>query len=353
MPDPLSTDPTTTAAAAGSAAIVRTDISPQALERLQLAYDQADALAGQSTAKNTRRAYQADWAAFRAWCDLNEVPMEPLPAPPLVAMFLASQFEAGLAQNTMKRRLSGIAAFYHAAGQPSPREHPAVLSVIKGIARSRRKAVDADGDSFSSRPLLLADLERLVPPADSDALVDRRDRAMLLLAFAGAFRRSELAGVGVDDLKFHATKGMSVRVAFSKTEQEGQGRPKPIPYTRGEHAHLCPVTAVRAWIDAAQIVSGPLFRRIHVVPYSREPFVGTRALSPQAVNMVVKNRASAAGIPVKRLAGHSARHGFVTEATERGESAEAIARVTGHKRLEQIETYRRDADPFPGAARPW
>jgi site-specific recombinase XerD len=169
-----------------------------------------------------------------------------------------------------------------------------------------------------------------------------RNRAIILLGFAGAFRRSELVALNVEDLE-ESPEGMLVTLRRSKTDQEGLGRRVAIP--RGEIA--CPVGALRAWIDAAGITEGAIFRRIF---NKRAQRITDRRLAPRNVAAIVKQGAARLGFDPSTFGGHSLRAGFVTSAVKRGANLIKITDVTGHRSLEMLKTYSRDAEAFVGHA---
>jgi len=177
--------------------------------------------------------------------------------------------------------------------------------------------------------------------ADTTSLRALRNRAVLLLGFAGAFS-SELVALNVDDLE-ETAEGMLVTLRRSKTDQEGFGRRVAIP--RGEIA--CPVAALRAWLDAAGITEGAIFRRIF---NKRAQRVTDRRLAPRNVAAIVKQGAARLGFDPSTFGGHSLRAGFVTSAVKRGANLIKITDVTGHKSLEMLKTYSRDAEAFVGHA---
>jgi integrase len=170
------------------------------------------------------------------------------------------------------------------------------------------------------------------------SLLGTRDRALILLGYAGAMRRSELVGLDVADLE-EADDGLVVLIRRSKTDQAGAGRRIGIP--SGEHAGTCPVAAVRAWLEAARLEAGPLFR-----PVSRHGRVLPTRLSGRAVAEVVKRSLRAAGRPAGRYAGHSLRAGFITQAAMAGVGERAIQDQSGHRSLAVLRRYIRDGTLF-------
>jgi integrase len=169
-----------------------------------------------------------------------------------------------------------------------------------------------------------------------DGLAGLRDRALLLLGFAGAFRRSELVALDVADIQETET-GLLVTIRHSKTDQEGQG--VTIAIARGDIA--CPVKALRAWLDAAGIEDGPLFR-----PINKGGAVAASRLTCRSVANFVKAYAAAAGFDASTFSGHSLRSGFLTSAAGKGASIFKMMDVSRHKSVDTLRAYVRDAELF-------
>lgn len=278
---------------------------------------------------NTRRAYEADWREFAAWCRAHD--RAPLPAgAETVARYLSSQ-AGSLKTSTLTRRLSAISQAHKAAGLPSPTADPAVRTVHAGIRRAHGTA------QVGKAPVLTADLRAMLAtlPASPMGL---RDRALLLLGFAGAFRRSELVGLDAEDLVV-TREGLVVRLRRSKTDQEGQGRTIGIPY--GAQPATCPVRAVQEWLAATGYDGGPLFR-----PFNRHGRMLPARLSDRAVARIVQRAAAAAGLDPARYAGHSLRAGLATAAAAAGVSERAIMAQTGHRSVAMVRRYIRDGSLF-------
>jgi integrase len=166
----------------------------------------------------------------------------------------------------------------------------------------------------------------------------RRDRALLLLGFAGALRRSELAALTIGDLAFGAD-GLRVRLTRSKADQEGAGAVLGIHY--GERPLSCPVRAVRDWVRFVAITEGPVFRSV-----DRHGNVGETALAPGSVARIVKRAATQAGLDPAAYAGHSLRAGFATQAAKVGAHERAIMRHTRHKSERVLREYIREGQLF-------
>ena len=292
---------------------------------------QAYALAEKADA--TRRAYRSDFEMFSTWCRARRN-VEPLGAPPdTVAAYLAAQASVGVHSSTLARRLAAIAYAHRLAGLSSPAAHEAVRAVMRGIRRTTGTAPAQKAPATADR------IAAMLQAAPADTLQGKRDRALLLLGFAGAFRRSELVALQVADLAYEPD-GMRVLIRRSKADQEGQGQEIAIP--RG--TKLRPVVAVQEWLAAAGITAGSVFRGIN-----RHGQVGG-ALSAQSVALVVKRYADAAGLDPAAFAGHSLRSGFLTSAAEAGADVLRMMEVSRHKRVETMQGYVRRASLFKGHA---
>jgi site-specific recombinase XerD len=292
---------------------------------------QAQEFAAAAKAANTLRAYQADWNDFRAWCAAHR--FAPLPAAPeAVALYLTDR-AATLKTSSLARRLTTINRAHQAAGHSSPAtmQNAVVSEVWKGIKRKKGTA------QHGKRPFLTTDLRRIVAELPQD-LRGLRDRALLLVGFAGGFRRSELAALRVEGLET-TPDGLIVRLGRSKTDQEGRGRAVALPY--GSDPQTCPVRTLRAWLDQAGITVGPLFRAI-----DRHGLVSEQALHSDSVAYLVKRGARRAGLETAEYAGHSLRAGLATQAAMNGASELAIMKQTGHRSLATVRKYIREGSLF-------
>ena len=286
-----------------------------------------------SKAGATVRAYKSDAAAFTAWCASHGIPSLPA-APASVAAFLSHEAKAGLASSTIARRLAAISYAHKLAAHADPAAHETVRAVMKGIRR--RPDATTTQKSAATAELLSAMLSHA--PA---GLAGKRDRALLALGFAGAFRRSELAALDVADLR-DDREGLRVMVRRSKTDQEGKGIEKAVPHGR----FIRPVALLREWLDAAGIVEGPVFR-----PVSRSGRVRLGArLTDRSIGDLVKRYAAAAGFDPALFGGHSLRAGFITTAAERGADMARIMDVSGHRDPRTVVGYIRRANAFKGHA---
>jgi integrase len=220
-----------------------------------------------------------------------------------------------------------------ATSRRPPTADETVRVVMKGIRRTIGTAPDKKTPATHD---ILAQLLDACP----DTLIGKRDRALLALGFAGAFRHSELVALEAADL-VEVADGLRVVIRHSKTDQEGQGQEIAIP--RGYR--LRPVEAVQTWLGAAEISSGPVFR-----PVARGGRVGTEALSPYAASLVIKQRIAAIGLDPATYSGHSLRSGFLTSAAEAGASLFKLTEVSRHKSLDTLRGCVRRVDLHAGAA---
>lgn len=286
----------------------------------------ADLLAN-SISANTRRAYQADLAHFETWG--GGIPA----SPSTVASYLAVHAEK-LSVATLVRRVATISKVHEAKSLSNPCRTEIVRATLRGIKRTYGIA------QHEAKPLLKEDLF-VVLDAMGDGMKAARDRALLLLGFAGGFRRSELIGLDCENLE-HVRQGLIITLRRSKTDQEGAGRKIGIPLGRTRY---CPVAAVHAWLSIARIQSGPIFRRV-----DRHGHVLRARLSGDAVSTVVRERLSAIGINPEGFSGHSLRAGLATSAAQAGVSALKIRSQTGHATDAMLARYIRCSEMFSGNA---
>lgn len=275
---------------------------------------------------NTRRAYQADLDHFLSWG--GAIPA----APELLVRYLAD-FAGRLSVATLTRRVASISRAHTSQGLPSPTSNDLVRPTLRGIRRTY---------GIAQRQVAPAGREDILGMVQSlRGVKGARDRSLLLLGFAGAFRRSELVGLDVPDLEF-VDRGLLVNLRRSKTDQEGEGRKIAIPFARGA---VCPIKALRDWLEIADIESGPIFR-----PVNRHGNVAAERLTAHAVAAIVKERAAALGLDPAKYAGHSLRAGLITSAAALGVSIWKIKAQSGHRSDAILSRYVRDADLFTNNA---
>jgi integrase len=202
---------------------------------------------------------------------------------------------------------------------------------MKGIRRTK-------GTAPTQKAAALTDDIRAILESKDAGLIGLRDRALILLGFAGAFRRSELVGLDIADCVF-SKDGLTVTLRRSKTDQAGAGRKVGIPY--GSNPETCPVRAMQDWIEQAGISGGPLFRSIN-----RHGRIQPGGLSGGDVARVVKKLADRAGLDASKYAGHSLRAGHATSAAIAGASERSIMNQTGHRSVQMVRRYIRDGSLF-------
>jgi integrase len=310
-------------------------------------------LASPDLAASTERAYAHDWADFQQFCARHG--LEALPAAPqTLALYLKSLETrrsrspaalrgtpaqlmgrpAGLALPTLRRRLAAIASRHTAAGRETPTDHPFVRRMLRRYARSRGTAVK------KKDPLLIERLPSLLlGMSDDEPAV--RDRALLLLGYAGAFRRSELVALDVEHLRF-SKQGLYVWIAAAKNDPRKAGRELYVPRLPADKAELCAVAALERWL-AVVGAAGAVFRTFDL----RGRLTDNR-LDAGDVARVVRRRAAAAGV-AGDFAGHSLRRGFITNAAKKKVPIESIKRVTGQRSsgivLDYVAAATLDDDP--------
>ncbi|WP_112663431.1 site-specific integrase [Microvirga flavescens] len=272
---------------------------------------------------NTRRAYRADLDHFLLWG--GSVPS----SAETIARYLSVHAER-LSIATLARRLVSISKAHTSRGFPNPVTSDLVHLTMRGIRRVHGKP------QRQSAALLVQDVRRMIA-GFGDNPTDLRDRALILIGFAGALRRSELRAINCSDIA-RVPHGLLIQITRSKTDQEGNGRKIGIPYGR---TVACPVLALEAWLARAQIGEGPIFR-----PIDRQGVIAETALSGEAVAHIIKRRAKAAGLDPTRYSGHSLRAGLATSAAEAGVPTWKIKAQTGHRSDAVLSRYIRDGEMF-------
>lgn len=281
--------------------------------------------AERSLSESTRRSYARDLAAFRTWCTARRATA--LPAEPQTLAAYLADLALTDRPATIGRKLAAIAVAHRDAGLESPTEHVMVKRTLAGIRREKGTAPN------QKAALLVDDLRRIVEPLGT-SLLDRRDRALILLGFAAALRRSELVGLRCDDLRIEE-EGLVLTLRRSKTNQEG--RLETIAVAYGSDAGTCPVRALRAWLAASALVEGPLFVGLTPQGGLRETALGDRMVSH-----VVKRRCKAVGIDPEQVAGHSLRRGFATAAARAKKPDRMIKRHGRWKSTAMLDRYIED-----------
>ncbi len=296
--------------------------------------DQTRGFLRDSRAPATVRAYRSDLRDFEDWC-FSRLRLALPAAPEAVADYVADLAQAGRSPATITRRLSAISQAHAMAGLESPTQTQLVRMTAAGIRRRLGTA------PRQAKAILVAELVSMVEALPEDVR-GRRDRALLLIGFAGGLRRSELVGLDVADVS-EEPEGLRVRIRRSKTDQEAAGR--EIGIVRGRHALTDPVTALTEWLTVSMIDDGPIFREV-----DRAGRVGAGRLSDRAVARIIKRSAQRVGMDPTSVSGHSLRSGLATSAAFGGAPERSIMRTTGHTSEAMVRRYIRAGSVFSESA---
>lgn len=295
--------------------------------------EQAREYAEASQSPNTRRAYASDLRGFRAWCEWRHV--EALPANSQTVVLYVTHLAGYAKLATIRRHLAAIAHAHRKRGLESPVAHEIVRRVVRGVARTKGAA------QARKTAITLDVLRAMLLAIRGNPLKAKRDRAILLLGFAGALRRSELAALNVEDLLW-SREGLRIMIRRSKTDQIGEGSQIAIPFVAV--VSLCAARALRQWLDAASITEGPIFRS-----FSLRSELSDCRIDGRDVATLVQALA-ARGHVEGNFGAHSLRAGFVTSAAKVKVSLDSIARTTRHKSLTVLMGYVRPAQAFDDVA---
>ena len=277
-----------------------------------------------SKANNTLRAYQSDYRDFSLFCSKNGLSSMPT-QPKIIALYIThlSKFSKF---STLKRRIASISVIHKLKGHYLDTKHPIIMENLHGIKRtlgSRQKA---------KKPLLINSLKKIIKAIDQEKKERDRDRALILIGFAGGFRRSELVSILKEDVEL-VDEGVKILIKKSKTDQSGEGSVKAIPYFQNQE--FCPVIALKKYMSLKKINSN-----------SEKIF----KLSDKSVALIIKKYAQIAGLDPTKYAGHSLRSGFATTAAEFGAEERNIMTMTGHKTTQMVRRYIQEANLFKNNA---
>lgn len=283
-------------------------------------------------ANHTIDAYESDWNDFCDWCRYHH--QTSYPAKPETIVNYINDLADYAKASTIRRRISAISENYNASGDHV--ENPCRAWIVKEalIGLTRLKGTVQKGKT----PIYWEEIEEMVHRMDLSSLQALRDRAILLLGFMGAFRRSELAGLDVEDIRKYP-QGIVVTIRHSKTDQTSAGQQIGIPYL--SHSSMDCIHALQEWLTAAGITSGPLFRS-----FLKNGKVSSRRLSDKSINLIVKKYAASIGLNPEMYGAHSLRHGFATYAALQGVEERLIMKQTRHRSVEMVRRYINEADLF-------
>ena len=274
-----------------------------------------------SKANNTLRAYQSDYRDFSTFCAKNGLSSMPT-QPKIIALYITHLSKTSKF-STLKRRIASISVLHKLKGHYLDTKHPIIMENLHGIKRtlgSRQKA---------KKPILINELKLIIKAIDKEK---NRDKALILIGFAGGFRRSELVNIDYDDVEF-VTEGVKILIKRSKTDQSGEGSVKAIPYF--ENKEFCPVIALKDYVS--EKFSGKNKGKVFEI-------------SDKSVALIIKKYAEKAGLDASRYAGHSLRSGFATTAAEFGAEERNIMAMTGHKTTQMVRRYIQEANLFKNNA---
>lgn len=283
-----------------------------------------------SHAANTVRAYRSDWEKFEAWGgSLPSTPEE-------VANFMVATVESGQKVSSIIRCLYAISHIHKAGGFDNPVANELVRQVRRGLRKDYGQPPD------QSAPIELSDIRKICSAMGVESWIDIRDRALLTVGFFGAFRRSELVGLNVEQIS-QVEQGLEIHLLRSKTNRFGEREVKPLVWAKDQS--ICPVRSLINWIETSGINSGPLFRNV-----IGGKLGGAEPITTQTLYNLLKRRAATAGIDPDTVTPHGLRAGFVTTAYKAGKDRYRIKQVTGHKSDAMLDRYIRCSDQFTDCA---
>tara|TARA_B100001057_G_scaffold280940_1_gene281343 strand:+ start:239 stop:1144 length:906 start_codon:yes stop_codon:yes gene_type:complete len=274
-----------------------------------------------SKSNNTLRAYQSDFRDFSLFCSKNG--FASLPTQPKIIALYITKLAKTSKFSTLKRRIASISVIHKLKGHYLDTKHPIIMENLHGIKRtlgSRQKA---------KKPILINDLKLIIKVIDEKKI---RDKALILIGFAGGFRRSELVNIEKDEIEF-VPEGVKILIKRSKTDQSGEGIIKAIPYF--DNQEFCPVIALKKYITLGS---------------EKQNFGKIFNISDKSVALIIKRYAKKAGLDPSRYAGHSLRSGFATTAAEFGAEERNIMAMTGHKTTQMVRRYIHEANLFKNNA---
>ena len=277
-----------------------------------------------SKANNTLRAYKADFKDFALFCQQNG--LKSMPSEPKIITLYLTHLSKYSKFSTLKRRLASISVVHKLNGHYLDTKHPIITENLLGIRRVKGTYQKA------KKPILINDLKLIVNAINQDNNPKKKieKKALLLVGFAGGFRRSELVSVEYQDMEF-VNEGVKIFVKRSKTDQSGEGMTKGIPYF--SNPEYCPVVSLKNWMKESGIKSGKVFD-----------------MSDKNVALIIKKYTALAGLDKNKYSGHSLRSGFATSTAELGAEERSIMAMTGHKTTQMVRRYIKEANLFKNNA---
>ena len=278
-----------------------------------------------SKSSNTLRAYKSDYNHFALFCTKNN--FNPMPADPKILSLYLTHLSKNSKFSTLKRRIASISVIHKLKGHYIDTKHPLIVENLLGIKRIKGSYQKA------KKPLLINDLKMIINVIDALKIKNytkKRDKALILVGFAGGFRRSELVSIEYEDVEF-VREGMKIFVKRSKTDQSGEGMIKAIPAFN--KVKYCPVSHLENWMFTQENKNGKIF-----------------PISDRSVALIIKKYVNIAGLDSTKYAGHSLRSGFATSTAESGAEERNIMAMTGHKTTQMVRRYIKEANLFKNNA---
>ena len=278
-----------------------------------------------SKSPNTLRAYESDYRDFSSFCLKNN--FNPLPADPKILSLYLTNLSQTSKFSTLKRRIASISVIHKLKGHYIDTKHPIIMENLLGIKRQK------GSNQKAKKPILINDLKTIIDVINKVNIKENRklrDKALILVGFAGGFRRSELVALEHEDIEF-VREGVKIFVRRSKTDQSGEGMTKAIPSF--DNSLYCPVVHLQNWIYELKSRKGKVF-----------------SISDKSVALIIKKYANLAGLDGSKYAGHSLRSGFATSTAESGAEERNIMAMTGHKTTQMVRRYIQEANLFKNNA---
>jgi integrase len=262
-----------------------------------------------------------------------------MPTEPKVVSLYLTYLSTKSKISTLRRRLVSIGVVHKLKGHYLDTKHPIIIENLMGIKRKKGSI------QIGKKPILINHLKQIINVIDEqkiEKIKKLRNRTLILIGFAGGFRRTELISIDYEDLDF-VEEGVKITLRRSKTDQFGEGMVKGLPYFINEK--YCPVTSLKNWINLSKIKTGPIFRR-----FAKGSILTGHRLTDQSVVLIIKDCLRLAGIENQNFSGHSLRSGFATVAAESGADERSIMAMTGHKTTQMVRRYIREANIFKNNA---
>jgi site-specific recombinase XerD len=292
-----------------------------------------------SRSLNTSRAYKSDFRDFVYFCNsINKNPIKPDIKD--ISLYLTKLSKENLKFSTIKRRLVSIVIANRLKGHHIDTKNPIISDNLRSIKRK------IGSIQIGKKPLSLNDLKKIILSINCNIKIHKnrkfRDTAIILIGFAGGFRRSELVNLNYQDIEF-VNEGIKIIIKKSKTDQYGEGFLKAIPYF--PNSEFCPVFALRNWMDSSYIKKNSIFRKI-----SKSGNILENRLTDQSVALILKYHMMNANLRPENYSGHSLRSGFATETANYGADERSIMTMTGHKSTQMVRRYIKEANLFKNNA---